>query len=990
MLDVRLLGQFDVQHNGMRLTIPSRNAQALFAYLILNAGKMQRRERLAGLLWPDSSEQNARSNLRHELWRLRKAFPLDVSTYFHIDDLAIAFNPESQYSLDVHLLENTPLAGATADGLMQALSAYRGQLLPGFYEDWILIERNRLHMLFESRIARLLEILQAEGRWEEVLHWGMHWVAVEQWSEPAYRALISAYANTGDISKAAATYERFSQGLQKELGVSPSEQTRELVKRLKTGWKLDSAQSLAQASLPLKSQPESPAPAVPLPRVRRSNLPRPLTSFIGREKEIRQVEQLVAGARLVTITGSGGVGKTRLSIQVAGAVAYLFQEGVWWVELASLFPTASPTLPDCPAQPDSSQVAGAQPPVDPQAGLELVVLAVAKALRIAESPGHSALDGVLDYLQNKELLLLLDNCEHLIEACAALAERALSYCPHLVILATSREALGLPGELAWALPSLSLPRQGSSAALKDILQSEAVSLFIERAAGFLPAYRPDLEQAATIAQICLRLDGIPLAIELAAARMNLLSVQEIAARLDSRFSLLTGGRRTALPRHQTLWAAIEWSYDLLTPPEQVLFCRLTVFAGSFTLEAAEAVCVDPEIPSTEVLTLVGRLVDKSLLYVDPAPPDLDLPTRYRFLDTIHSFGRFNLDRAGETGKMRSQHAAFYVRLVEMAEPELLSQSQGCWFRLLQAERDNLYAVVEWSAESDQAESALRLVGALLWFWFSHGSTRTGRDFALRALALPSALQFKQARARALNTAGFLLCLLEETAQARRLLEEALAIHRTIDDQTGLSWSLQFLGLVLAYDQEYDLADAAFKEGLELSRKLSGANASTFLHFWGDIDLQKGDPASAGKIYLESARILREIGNNYFLAYPLRRLGYVALQQDDLPGARGYFLESLNINLEIGDSRAVAACLVSLAALVLRLDQPFPAAQLYGVVENRLESLSINLLYLDQLEHSRLHTRLLLSLDDDAFLSAFSAGWEMSEAQVMELVGQIIA
>jgi predicted ATPase/DNA-binding SARP family transcriptional activator len=993
MLDVRLLGQFDVQHDGMRLTIPTRNAQTLFAYLILNAGKMNRREKLAGMLWPDSSEDNARSNLRHELWRLRKALQPGGASYFQIDDLAIAFNPHSPYTLDVQRLESAPLDGNTADGLIQALSDYHGQLLPGFYEDWILSERDRLHALFESRISRLLDMLQTEGRWEEVLHWSTRWIALEQWSEPAYRALITAYANTGDISRAAATYERFSLGLQKDLGVEPSEQTRALVKRLKAGWKLDPSHRSPPDSPTLKIRPESVPPVVPLPRVRRSNLPQPLTSFIGREKEMQQVEQMVSQARLVTITGAGGVGKTRLAIQVAGGISSLFQDGVWWVELASISGSAISQGPDCPPRPEQAPQSALSPPVAGQTrldGLEQVTLAVAKALRIPETPGLSTLDGIVETLQNKELLLVLDNCEHLIGACAALVEQALGACPHLVILATSREALGLPGELAWALPSLSLPAQGSSVNFNDILQSEAVSLFIERAAGFLPAYRPDPQQAVTIAQICLRLDGIPLAIELAAARMRLLSVQEIAARLDSRFSLLTGGRRTSLPRHQTLFAAIEWSYDLLAPAEQALFRRLSVFAGSFTLEAAEAACADPEIPAADVLTLVGRLVDKSLLTVEPAPPGLDLPTRYRFLDTIHSFGRLNLERAGETGWMRSRHAAYYVRLVETAEPELLLHNQGCWFRLLQAERDNLYAVVEWSAESDQAESALRLVGALLWFWFSHGSTRAGRDFALKALALPSALHFKQARARALNTAGFLLCLLKETAQARRLLEEALAIHRTFDDQTGLSWSLQFLGLVLAYDQEYDLADAAFKEGLELSRKLSGANASTFLHFWGDIDLQKGDPAGAGKMYQESARILREIGNKYFLAYPLRRLGYLALEQDDLPEARGYFLESLRINLEIGDNRAVAACLVSLALLAVRLEKPLVAARLYGVVENRLESLSLNLLYLDQLEHSRLHTRLLLGLDEDAFLSAFSAGWEMGEQQVLELVGEIIA
>jgi predicted ATPase len=289
---------------------------------------------------------------------------------------------------------------------------------------------------------------------------------------------------------------------------------------------------------------------------------------------------------------------------------------------------------------------------------------VAKVLRIPGSPSLPLLEGIVEYLQEKQLLLILDNCEHLIESCAALVERVLGECPEVTILATSREALGVPGEKAWLLPSLSLPGSGPSLGFDDIFQSEAVSLFIERAADVLPGYQPGELEMPTIAQICQRLDGIPLAIELAAARMKLLTAQEIAARLDQRFSLLTGGRRTALPRHQTLQAAIEWSYDLLNYAERILFRRLSVFAGSFTLEAAEAICVSQEIRGDKVLTLLGRLVDKSLLNVEPAPQDLDMETRYRFLDTIRSFSNLKLDEAGETRQMREQRSSYYLRLVE--------------------------------------------------------------------------------------------------------------------------------------------------------------------------------------------------------------------------------------------------------------------------------------------------------------------------------------
>jgi predicted ATPase/DNA-binding SARP family transcriptional activator len=967
MLEVRLLGQFEVLRDGQRLFIPTRNAQSLFAYLILHAGKFHRRELLAGLLWPDSNEENARSNLRHELWRLRKSLDTEGESYFLVDNLTIAFSPQSEVSVDVHRLENVSLGGSTTEELISALSSYQGELLPGFYDEWVFIERNRLAALFEARIDRLLEDLQASGRWEEVLEWGLRWIAMGQLPEAAYRAMMTAYANTGDLSKAVATYESLAKGLQNKLGVKPSEQTLALYKRLKIGWRLNTpAQAPGQTRQPPISMVDQPAPTLTLPKMRHSNLPKPMTSFIGREKEIQQVEHLVSQAKLVTIIGSGGVGKTRLAIEIASVLTPRYKDGVWWVELAALLKTVH---------------------------FDLVAQAVAKALRIPESPGLPIVEEVVEHLHDKQLLLVLDNCEHLIEDCSSLTERLLADCPGLTILATSREALGVSGEKAWLLSSLSLPDQGHSLVTKDIIRSEAVSLFVERAADVLPGYQLDDVEAPMIVQICHRLGGIPLAIELAAARMNLLSAQEIAARLDSRFSLLTGGRRTALPRHQTLQGAIEWSYDLLSDSEQLLFRRLAIFAGSFTLEAAEEICSGDGIKSEDVLTLTGRLVGKSLLYVVPVTQDTGLPTRYIFLDTICSFGRLKLERAEETRWMRDRHTAYYVRLVEDAEPELLLENQVYWFKFMQAENDNLRAVIEWSAKSDQAESALRLVGAMLWFWFSYGSTHEGRDLALKALAIPSGVRFdqmKKTRARALNTAGFLLYLLGDTDLARQTLEEALSIQRTLEDNASLAWSLQFLGLVLAYDQEYDLADATFQEGLALTRKLGGIHTNNFLHFLGDICLQKGDYFRAQNIYEESVNVLRAIGSKSFLAYPLRRLGYLALEENDIPKAKRYFKESLAINIEVGDKRAVAASLTSLAALAISINRQVVAASLYGVVEHRLESLSVNLLFTDQSELGHIHSKLSFYFDEKSYVTAFKEGWEMSEEDLIDLVGGLVA
>jgi len=973
-----------VQLDGKRLIIPTRNAQSLFAYLILNAGKAHRRERLAGLLWPDSSEENARSNLRHELWRLRKTIETGEEIFFRIDDLTITFQPESKYSLDVQQLEGLPLEDSKAEDLSKALSVYQGDLLPGFYEEWVVVERARLLALFEAKMARLLEDLQQVGRWHEVVDWAIRWITMGQWPEAAYRALIIAYASTGDLSKAASTYDHFTLGLQKDLGIKPSEQTQAIFRRIKAGWKPD----------PLAKAPTRAiySPSFSLPKLRRSNLPRPLTSFIGREKEIQQVIYLVSSARLVTITGSGGVGKTRLAIQVAGELIPQFKDGVWWIELAPLFETAPtqkqelPGKPDRHHKPDSRNLHAGY---EENTGTNLVAQAVAKALRIPEEPNIPILEGILGYLCEKKLLLVLDNCEHLIDASAAMAEYLLSGCADVTILATSREALGVASEKAWLLPSLSLPSQRESLDSRNILQSESVSLFVERAGEVIPGYRPGEGEAPIIAEICLRLDGIPLAIELAAARMNLLSAKEIADRLDRRFSLLTAGRRTALPRHQTLRAAIEWSYDLLSESEQMIFRRLSIFAGSFTLEAAEAISAGDEMWKDEVLGVIGRLVNKSLLYVEPHPQDSALSTRYHYLDTIRSFGRLKLEGVGETMKISERHADYYVRLVEAAEPELLLQNQDYWSKLLQAEHDDLRAAVEWGSKSDRPENALRLVGALMWFWLKSGSNREARDLALKALASPAATQFNAARARALNTAGLMQCLLGNTASARQSLEEAVTILRTSEDNASLALSLQFLGLALAYDKEYDLADAAFKEGLALTRKLADKNTNGFLFFLGDADLLRGDKPRSKKVYEESVNMFRAIGNKSFLAYPLRRLGYLALEQNDISNAKKYFHESLALNHEVGDMPGLTASLASLAALAIHLDKSVMAARLYGAVEKRLELISVNLLYADQAEYGQIKMKLPANLDEESIAAAYTEGWKMSEEQVMELAKEIL-
>jgi len=384
-----------------------------------------------------------------------------------------------------------------------------------------------------------------------------------------------------------------------------------------------------------------------------NNLPRQLTSFIGREREMAEVKRLLTTTRLLTLTGSGGCGKTRLALQVAADLVEEFANGVWLVELAAL--------------------------TDPA----LVPQAVASALGVREEPGRPLLATLSDYLKAKRLLLLLDNCEHLVAACAYLAEALLRACPHLRILATSREALNIAGETVWRVPSLSLPDLLHLPSVEHLTQYEAVRLFIERALISRPDFVLTSQGAPSVAQVCHRLDGIPLAIELAAARVKVLSVEQIAARLDNRFRLLTSGSRTALPRQKTLRAAIDWSYDLLSETERMVLRRLSVFAGGWTLEAAEAICVGEGIEWHEVLDPLMQLVDKSLVMMEEQGGTV----RYRLLETVRQYGRDKLPASGEADVVRGRHRDWYLALAERAEPELLGSNQAVWLERLETEHD---------------------------------------------------------------------------------------------------------------------------------------------------------------------------------------------------------------------------------------------------------------------------------------------------------------
>jgi predicted ATPase/DNA-binding SARP family transcriptional activator len=938
MLEVRLLGMFEVRYKKKPVNIASHPAQSLFAYLILNAGTLHRREKLAGLLWPDSLEETARDNLRHTLWRLRKALPATQKAEFLlIDDLSIAFNSSAEYWLDAAELEDLSESAST-DDLIAVISAYQGELLPGFYDEWVVLERGHSYSIFEHHMARLMSLLQNEKRWLEIFDWAERWIKLGQKPEPAYRALMCAHAAKGDMSKVAATYERCVKSL-REYGMEPSEQTKALYEKLKTGQV--TVETGTTISLKEKRRESS-----------KTNLPVPLTSFIGRQKEVDQIVRLVGKDRLVTLTGSGGVGKTRLAIQTANRLISKFKDGVWWVDLVGL----------------------ADPLRVPQA--------VAQVVEVPGIPNQPLIKTLTEHFRSKQVLLILDNCEHLISACAQLADYLLSTCKKLKILATSREGLDILGETIWSVPSLSLPEMQEAYAIKSLNKFESIRLFSERALLVQSKFELTDQNTKAVVQICRRLSGMPLAIELAAARVKMMSVDEIAKRLDDRFDLLTAGNRTALPRHQTLRATIDWSFDLLSEAERILFRRLSVFSGGFTLHAAEAIAAGGDIVQSQVVELLGNLINKSLVKVEERLEDAQVETRYGMLETIREYAREKLYEEGEEDILRSRHLEFFANMAEVVEFKLEGVNQKVWLDRLEKEIDNLRTSLDWALEHEEIEPALRLVGALRRFWFIRAHHNEGVERLKTILDHPKAMRPSPARLKALNAYFFMLWPSLADIQPRG--EEALALSVQLGDRWNSAFALLWLGVGATAQGNYSLARSYLEQSLEIWREVGEKTyAAWSFVFFGEVALLQDDKAHAEKLYLEAVPSLREAKDFAFLAIPLRRLGQLAMARGDLLEAAAFIKESLELNWAVHDYRGTGACLAALASLSLVQGENERAIKLLAVVDTVLEFIRTPFLAFDQLQYEHNVDQLRAQTDSVVFEKAWSSGRAMPLAEAVE-------
>ena len=593
-----------------------------------------------------------------------------------------------------------------------------------------------------------------------------------------------------------------------------------------------------------------------------NNLPAQLTSFVGREKELEDIQRLLSDTPILTLIGPGGTGKTRLSIQVASALLDRFPDGLWLVELA--------------------------PILDPL----LVPRVTAMTMGLRDEPQRPVIDMLCDYLREKQMLLILDNCEHLVEASAHLADRILHAAPDVRILASSREALGIGGEVTYRVPSLGLPDPGKLPSFESLSQYEAVKLFIDRARSAIPSFSVTNENAPAVAQICHRLDGIPLAIELAAAKIRVLGVEQIARRLDDRFRLLTGGSRTALERHQTLRAAIDWSYNLLPTAEQVLFRRLSVFVGGWTLEAAESVCAAEALRSNEVLSVLEQLINKSLVSMEEAQAE----PRYSMLETIRQYANEKLVEAGESDALRDRHLEYFLELAETAEPHLVRPEQVEWLAKLDADYENIRLALEWALSQDSAESSLRLCAALGGFWSIRCYWQEGISWLSSSLNKPSQQSKSEDvfRVRALYHDAALADELDDVEHAWRSAEQSLALAQEVSDRRDIAIARFYVGRTMYRQNDHERALSLLEQSLKDFQEINDAYWEANSYRWVGL----GKSRFEEKIYRD-LELARRAGERMSLAEALLSCAFYLFGSNQLEDALKYVEEASMLFRQIG-------------------------------------------------------------------------------------------
>jgi predicted ATPase/DNA-binding SARP family transcriptional activator len=851
------------------LATPPKTLQ-LLAYLLLHRKQSFTRDQLAFTLWPDRTEAAARGQLRRYLYRLRQFLPDGVWLTMHGDQ--VQWNLATDYWLDVEEFEG--LSGGQPDQLEAALSIYSGDLLVDFYEDWVIVEREQLRDLYLADLQHLLEYYRERQDYQRALGFAQQILRREPLHENILRESMRLRAAAGNRTGALEEYRQFRQRVVEELGVAPLPETTALYETLRHS---------TSAPTPLKARP--------------LKIPVPLTPLLGRQRELAAVCDFLlafpASTRLLTLTGPGGAGKTRLAHEVAQELArqaHVFRDGIFYVSLSSL------------------------------TSAQFVLPALAKVLEIPETGQRSLLEAMQEMLHDKNILLILDNFEHVLEA-APLITDCLTAATHLRVLVTSREALHLSGEHEFEVPPLPLPDLAHLPPLDQLLNYAAMALFVERAQAVQADFALSADNAAAVAEICVRLDGLPLAIELAAARSKLFTPQAMLQRLSARLRFLVGQTRDLPQRQRTLRGVIDWSYNLLSAAEQRLFDRLSVFAGSFTVHAVAALgLVQPEhgdAAPTAALDQLAILIDKNMLRAVKVERPTAEP-RFRLLLTLREYAQERLVARGEFEAVHEQHARYRLQLAEQGAREISGPQQAEWLWRFEAARDNFRAALSWLLNGRQPEQGLQLAVALGKYWALHGDWLEGTQWLKRALA-----QNPQAeplwRARALSIASELADKLGDGAEADQLADESLTLFRTIGETRGLADALCSLASARLTQSDYARAERLLQEALALCRQIEYMpGAATALSYLGMTAKEQGDFARAVACHEESLEINRRAGNIFGIVQDLAQLSFNAYWQGQYARSAELAQRSLDAARRVNNRRSIAVALDGVGAALGQL------------------------------------------------------------------------
>ena len=1010
-LALHLLGTPQLYLNDSPINFQRRKSLALLTYLAVEQGE-HLRDTLSALLWPDHEQSKAFANLRQALWEIQKNIGED---WLNTSNDTIGLKEDANISLDVahfkELFENSQSQSDVSlrvSHLVDTVSIYRNHFLTGFslkdshpFNDWAYAESEELKRKFAEALTLLTESYCALDQAKSAIPYGRRLVSLDPLNESTHRQLMEVYIQAGQQSAALKQYQTLEQTLRKELNLDPQPEIRELYKKILKG---------EAKPAPIEMQQKITPP--------QHNLPHQLSSFIGREKEQSDVTKLIAKNRLVTLVGTGGIGKTSLSLQIGHKLLNEYPDGIWFIGLDSL------------SDPD------------------LIPQSVASVFDILETPERPTIEILTNVLRKKTSLLVLDNCEHLLEACAQLTTTLLQSCPNIKILATSREVLNVTGEATYQMPSLSLPKD-DEASLEQLTEYASVRLFTERATLALSSFSLAKDNVQAVIDVCRKVDGIPLAIELAAARVNILQVEEILKQLNDSFDLLTSDGRTTSAHHQTIQTSMDWSWGLLDDSEKTFLQQLSVFAGGWTLEAAQAVC------DGDVLGLTNSLVKKSLIVVKQ---EAGRETRYRFHEIVRQYAYEKLIESGEESNIHDRHLKYFLDLSERIESGLNDPNHTEWFARTGADRDNIRIALEHALTVD-IEAGLYISGRLLSFWDIRDH-REGGHWLAEFLQKPDAKEYPSARAKALLALGWLLAGLQQFSRTQSVAQESLDLYRECEDQLGEIDALLLLGYALQLLDERETADKFYEQSLTLARSIGNISrqaAALFrlgfdrpsiqLSYWDEaIDLYRkaGDHYSLvtllyfaarfhivltgsivkAKKYIDEAsqlfpstsmsqagfwagtaksmvaliegnheeatsqlqKVIKfsdESGYRMVQLWARAYLGYVALSAGNLTEARQTFTETAQSFQEDQNTIGVVYMLEGMASIYVTVNKPEIAAQLIGWADGTRERITNERPYLEQADVDKIIAAVMAKIGSSEFEVAYDDGRGMTMEQAVK-------